>query len=278
MLVLKPVNSVTDKGPQGAAGASARRFLAVSDSDDKDDKFSPEKIRHNVRTMKAMQLNQTYDLTYTTWKNMKSRCNNGGGRYRQEFDKFAEFLMHMGARRAAHFTLDRIDPNNPWYGPSECEWADKYAQNQNRRNCVYVTYKGETRTTGWARETRQSADTLYRRKKRGYSDEAVITGLHSTHSGPADDSTGTSRKIFMFDLPPHGRRDLWISLYERRDHKSESFRECVLRNSQRFYKEKWAPYEWITQEIYEETGICVPAEVAEELRQILAVIRWAQSR
>jgi hypothetical protein len=87
----------------------------------------------------------------------------------------------MRCRPSKHYTLDRIDNNNAEYSPENCRWADKYTQNSNKGNNVYLTSGGKTLTVSqWAAATDQKADTLYKRVKNGWSDEEVITGIRKS--------------------------------------------------------------------------------------------------
>lgn len=130
----------------------------------------------DIQKMKATELSKKYSLTYSTWKNMKTRCKKGGV-LSPEFVGFRSFLLSMGPRPNKQFTVDRIDHKNLNYSPHNCRWADKHTQNQNKSNNVYLTYKDQTFTVSvWARRTNQKADTLYHRKNKGWSDEETITG------------------------------------------------------------------------------------------------------
>lgn len=139
---------------------------------------TPEEYLNDIKSMSATQLKGKYKLTYDSWKNMKQRCKNNGFILDIKFDKFVDFLTHMGPRTNKDFTLDRIDSENLNYGPGLCRWADKHTQNQNKGNNVHLSMKGETHTVSvWAKKTGQNADTLYKRKSNGWSDEEVITGV-----------------------------------------------------------------------------------------------------
>ena len=101
---------------------------------------------------------------YRIWKEMKKRCYNPKTRnskyyyargikvceeWKNNFQAFYDWSMQNGYNDK--LTIDRIDVNGD-YKPSNCRWVDTYTQNNNSRNCHYITYNGETKTlTQWAK-------------------------------------------------------------------------------------------------------------------------------
>lgn len=80
---------------------------------------------------------------YNSWTSMRERCNNTrrpayqwygakGITYCERWEKFENFLADMGPRPSPSHSLDRIDTKGN-YEPSNCRWATKLEQSQNRR-------------------------------------------------------------------------------------------------------------------------------------------------
>lgn len=87
-------------------------------------------------------------------------------------NSFYDWAINNGYKKG--LTLDRIDVNGN-YEPSNCRWATKEMQDNNRRTNRKITYKGETKTLSqWAREYNINIVTLSDRLKAGLSiDEAL---------------------------------------------------------------------------------------------------------
>ena len=123
---------------------------------------------------------------YSSYTHMMDRCynekcksyKNYGGRGIYVYDEwhdFSKFCTDMGDRPKGK-TLNRID-NDGHYCKKNCNWADPAEQNNNRRNNIYITASGKTRTLGeWAAFTGHSFFTLHARHKRGWDADLIING------------------------------------------------------------------------------------------------------
>ena len=126
---------------------------------------------------------------YHTWRDMKNRCLNPnypqafnyGGRgikvceeWKNSFESFYEWAMANGYRD--DLTIERIDVNGN-YCPENCKWIPKREQSINRRNTVYLTFKGETHNLKeWAEITGIPYSTLRSRwKKKNWNVERMLT-------------------------------------------------------------------------------------------------------
>lgn len=112
------------------------------------------------------------DPTYHAYERYKARGIKICGRW----SEFANFYEDMG-KRPEDMTLERID-NNGNYEPSNCKWATRLEQTNNRENTIHITYKGETDTlSNWARKKDIGYMKLYKRiVRRGWDiDKALET-------------------------------------------------------------------------------------------------------
>lgn len=105
-----------------------------------------------------------YRHEFDAWKAMIRRCyvetekayKNYGGRGITVCDRwlnsFENFLLDMGERPSSEYSLDR-DDNEGNYTPSNCKWATRTEQNNNKRTNVILTHNGKSMTISqWAEE------------------------------------------------------------------------------------------------------------------------------
>lgn len=104
---------------------------------------------------------------YYIYRGINNRCYNQnlpeyqsyGGRgisvcldWKLSFKKFYNWAIQNGYQ--SHLTIDRIN-NNGNYEPSNCRWATRFEQGQNRRTNIYIKAFGETKTIAeWSRDKR----------------------------------------------------------------------------------------------------------------------------
>jgi hypothetical protein len=104
--------------------------------------------RKEVSTQSNTTHGNSYHPLFITWVNMKRRCLNSNHKYYKNYGgrgikvcdrwikSFPNFLEDMGERPNGH-TIDRIN-NDGNYEPSNCKWATRKEQNNNRRNTKSV--------------------------------------------------------------------------------------------------------------------------------------------
>lgn len=119
---------------------------------------------------------------YSSWLLMRNRCSDPARMYYYQrgitvckrWEKFENFFADMGERPVGT-TLDRKN-NNRGYSPSNCRWASKEEQANNRRSVTKIKHKGMSMSVAqWARKTGIRDDTLRYRLKNGWSIKAALS-------------------------------------------------------------------------------------------------------
>lgn len=111
-------------------------------------------------------LRKRYPSEYNSWRNVKTRAKDEQVALDPRFEKFEDFLRHMGEKPDPTHTLDRMQQSGP-YTLENVRWADKTTQANNRRNTRRIPYNGELLPiTEVARRTGEKPDTLRRRVSR----------------------------------------------------------------------------------------------------------------
>jgi hypothetical protein len=138
-----------------------------------------------IAGLSKMDLRRRYSAEENTHRNMLSRQKTTGAVIHPDFRTFASFISIVGPMPARGATLDRIDNTDPEYGPGKVRWADKRTQNNNKSDTHIFHYSrtGDTYTVSrLAKLQHVVPSTIRKRLERGWSDDEIIEGKHSTPS------------------------------------------------------------------------------------------------
>lgn len=146
----------------------------------------------NVNKYKNMPNNKNRPSShplYRCWASMKNRCYNPkdkrnyedyGSRGIKVCDRwlgengFWNFVEDMGEKPRG-YSIDRIDVNGD-YEPDNCRWASPKEQAYNRRNSLTFVIDGKKYNTEEAAKILgKHPDTLRIRKRKGFSDEDIVS-------------------------------------------------------------------------------------------------------
>lgn len=143
---------------------------------------------------------------WNSYHSMKKRCLNPnckrykdyGGRgikvceeWLIGFDEFADWAKANGYRNG--LTIERKDVNGN-YGPNNCMWITRQQQAFNKRDSIFVTYRGQTKDLMvWCNELGLTYDTIHNRITCGWSPEKAF-------------ETPTSKKSFAQLCREHDKR------------------------------------------------------------------------
>jgi len=101
-----------------------------------------------------------YNTLHNTWTNMRQRCNNPNNQdyhsygsrgikvcneWEQSYSTFKKWAIENGWNpnlTQREQSIDRIDVNGN-YEPDNCRWVDEITQARNKRNNVWVDFRGK---------------------------------------------------------------------------------------------------------------------------------------
>ena len=145
--------------------------------------FKDGKIKERLKSVYRHIIERCYDKNSIKYQNYGGRGIKVDDEWLgvDGFSNFYEWSIKSGFKNKPNSfglntcTIDRID-NDGNYSPKNCRWVDAYIQNNNRRNNVFLTYNGETKTiTQWARYFDKDPAVFRRRLSLGWDIEKVIS-------------------------------------------------------------------------------------------------------
>ena len=133
---------------------------------------------------------------HKTWHRIVSRCTKAsdpsyahyGGRgikvCERWLESFDAFYNDMGARPSPSHSIDRINTNGD-YEPGNCRWATASIQANNRRDNIFLTFRGRRMSAAqWAEEIGVPHHVVYHRLKQGWSTERTLTQPYTPRKSP----------------------------------------------------------------------------------------------
>lgn len=137
-----------------------------------------EKVKHGMKNTKI----------YAVWNGMKQRTMNPNSKqyknygargiticdeWRDSFESFYKWSCENGYEE--NLTIERVNVNGN-YEPSNCKWATKKEQANNRRSNRIIEYQGKKLTVSqWADELGIPYARLEKRFEKGYSIEKALS-------------------------------------------------------------------------------------------------------
>lgn len=156
----------------------------------------------------------SYEPWYSSYRSMMDRCyrENASNYYLyggrgikvcqewHDIESFEQWVKESGYRKG--LSLDRIDANGD-YCPENCRWATAKQQANNRRNTVYVTIDGVTKTLSeWAEFAGISFSTISNRYHcEGIRGVMLLHRAENTRFKQGYNRYGDSKHYQDFDAP-----------------------------------------------------------------------------
>ncbi|MBY3416752.1 hypothetical protein HFN87_26145 [Rhizobium laguerreae] len=211
-------------------------------------------------TLTAMGLRRRYPREERCHRNMLNRQAKKGAIIHPDLHEFRSFLRIIGPMPAHGATVDRIDNIDPEYAPEKIRWADKSTQNSNKGDSLIFHDPESNRTYSTSQVAGRlgvSADTIRKRRRRGWTNDEIINGKRATvaaRHGKSSPVEIRQRKASV-RTPRHGsiwaERESAIIAEEYRQLREEDGTEAFIPTYEfiREFRAEWGlPY---SEELYE---------------------------
>lgn len=143
-----------------------------------------------IKTGRKVLHGESKTRLYRIYDHMRRRCENTkshayknyGGRgikvckeWRESFLEFSKWAKAAGYTDT--LTIDRINVNGN-YEPSNCRWVGCKEQANNKRDTIYLVYKGQkVSITNLAEELNVPRHIIYKKVRKGWDSQKIINSI-----------------------------------------------------------------------------------------------------
>lgn len=144
-------------------------------------------------TMKRHGESRKITPEYRAWKHINNRCHNPRNKSYPNYGargikvckkwrkSYESFLKDMGRRPSSSLQIERLD-NDGDYKFLNCIWGTRKQQANNKRNNVFATHLGITKTLAqWSEDTGIKYWTLRKQFKKGMTISTLIAKYGNRH-------------------------------------------------------------------------------------------------
>lgn len=149
----------------------------------RDEQYSIEQIGAVIRNMTDQELKARFPKAWKEHGTLKRKTRKDAwDQIHPAFQEFRDFLAHLGPAPHPNSSLDRLDLENPVYGPGLCQWASPKEQARRRTTNVWITWQGERRTLAeWADLSGINFETLKKRHQRRWTEARMFADAPVHH-------------------------------------------------------------------------------------------------
>lgn len=168
-----------------------------------DQPILPAQLQKDLVDLTDDQLAKAYSSEYGSYNSRKTSLTKQGLTMPPEFSKFRGFLNHIGINPyPGHYTVHRIDNDNPMYFPGGIKWASQKEQNNAKGDTIQLTIGGDTKPLSiWLDENpdlkENSVRSRWRKRKKGekdYTDYQILYGAKASPPGSAANCKSSPKK------------------------------------------------------------------------------------